>query len=93
LPELEALRREYEGRGVRFLALSLEPDEQLVIDAARKLGLDMQVAIARGETLGPLNVNQLPSTVFVSKEGTIVAAASGERKQRFLRARIEALLP
>jgi hypothetical protein len=92
LPELEALRREYQSKGVDFLALSLEPDEQSVIAFAQSLNLEMPVAIAQGEMLGPLGVNQVPSLVFVARDGTIVAAASGVRKPAFVRKRIEELL-
>ena len=91
-PELEAVRSTYESRGVGFLALSLEPDEQLVRRAAQQLGIRMRVAISKDETLGPLGVNQVPSTVFVDAEGRIVAAASGERGRGFFERRVRALL-
>jgi predicted regulator of Ras-like GTPase activity (Roadblock/LC7/MglB family) len=42
--------------------------------------------------LAPLGVNQVPSAVFVSKDGLIVAAASGERKRSFLEKRVKELL-
>jgi hypothetical protein len=93
LPELDAVRGKYQEQGVSFLALSLEPDEQVVLDAARKLSIEMPVAIAQGEVLGPLGVNQVPSTVFIDRDGTIVAAANGERKRSFLEARVKELLP
>lgn len=91
MPELEAVRRQFEREGVRFLALSLEPDEQLVLKAAQRLGIEMQVAVAAGEVLSPLGVNQVPSTVFI-RDGTIVAAASGERKRAFFEKRVRELL-
>ncbi len=91
MPELEKLQKLYQGRGVSFLALSLEPDEQVVFEAARQLNLQLPVAVARGEMLAPFGVNQVPSTVFI-KNGVIVAAASGERKLSFLTRRVEALL-
>jgi hypothetical protein len=52
----------------------------------------MPVAIAKGETLGPLGTNRVPSTVFIDRRGVIVAAASGERKLTFLEARTRELL-
>ncbi|MGA9520553.1 MAG: TlpA disulfide reductase family protein [Myxococcaceae bacterium] len=91
-PGLEAVRREYEPKGVGFLAVSIEPDEALVRAAAAKIGLGQTVAISENETLGPLSVNQVPSTVFVNAEGVIVAAASGERDRNFLAKRTRALL-
>lgn len=56
------------------------------------MGIQMPVAIAKGETLGPLGTNQVPSTVFINSRGIIVAAASGARKHSFLEARTRELL-
>jgi hypothetical protein len=52
----------------------------------------MTVAISSSETLGPLSVNQVPSTVFVDRQGVIVAAASGARSRRFFEDRVKELL-
>ncbi len=92
MPELEALHGRFRSEGVSFLALSLEPDEQRVLEAAQRLSIEMPVAVAEGEVLGPLGVNQVPSTVFIDREGTIVAAASGERKRAFLEKRVRELI-
>lgn len=92
MPELEKVRQEYEAQGVGFLALSLEPDAQVVGAAAVRLGVRMKVAVADGEVLGPFGVNQVPSTIFVDRTGTIVAAASGERSRAFIERRVKALL-
>ena len=92
MPALEKVRQKYEPQGVGFLALSIEPDPDLVRAGAKKLGLTMRVAYTEDETLGPLSVNAVPSTVFVNAEGVIVAAASGERKQPFFECRVQALL-
>ncbi|MFZ5469144.1 MAG: TlpA family protein disulfide reductase [Myxococcota bacterium] len=92
LPVLEALRQEYEDDGLGFAALSLEPDEQLVIPALQAMRVEMKVLLAQDEVLGPFGVNQVPSTVFIDKRGIIVAAASGEKKRPFLERRIKELL-
>lgn len=86
------MRQRYEPKGVSFLALALEPDEAQVRAAAADLGIRMKVAVARGEVLGPLGVREVPSTVFVSRDGIVVAAASGERSERFFDARARDLL-
>jgi len=91
-PRLEALRREFEPRGVRFVALSLEPDEALVRDGARKLGFQLPLAVTRDEVLGPLGVRAVPSIAWVDASGTIRTAATGERSLPFLRRHTEALL-
>lgn len=55
-------------------------------------GISMPVAITEQETLGPLAVRMIPSTVFVDEKGIIVAAASGERSRAFFQKRVEDLL-
>ncbi len=78
---------------VGFLALSLEPDEELVRAAVKKWNLPkLPIAIAESEALGPLGVNQVPAMLFIGSDGLIVAAASGERDAEFMRRRIRALL-
>lgn len=86
------MHRAYAARGVLFLAVSLEPDAAEVRAAARRLGITMPIALARGEVLGPLGVRGIPSTVFVSRDGRIVIAASGYRSEGFLDARVQELL-
>jgi hypothetical protein len=93
LPELETLRTKYEGHGVKFLALSLEPDGELVGSTAKNWGVGMTVAVARSEALGPLGVNQTPSTAFLNPDGTINAAASGPKEKEWLERRIKELVP
>jgi hypothetical protein len=52
----------------------------------------MRVASAKSEILAPLAVSEIPSTVFIREDGTIVAAASGARTRSFLRDRTGELL-
>jgi hypothetical protein len=92
LPELEALRSEYEARGVGFLALSLNPSEARNRRTAAELGVHMRVATAKGEVLGPLRVSTVPATVFIDRQGVVVAAVSGERSRAFYARRLEELL-
>jgi hypothetical protein len=91
-PRLEALRREYGPRGVQFLALSLEPDEALVRDGARELGMQLPLAVTRDAVLEPLGVRAVPSVAWVDPSGTVRTAATGERSLAFLRKHTEALL-
>jgi hypothetical protein len=63
--------------------VSLEPDRAKVAKWVGQTDMQIRVALAQGELLGPLSVNQVPSTVFVDSDGMIVAAASGERSRRF----------
>jgi hypothetical protein len=75
------------------MAVSIEPDREAVRRGAQRMGITMPIAISENETLGPLAVNQVPSTVFVNEKGVIVAAASGVRSQGFFDKRARALLP
>lgn len=87
------MRKEYEAKGVGFLALSLEPDKAEVSRAAKQLGLRFEVAISGGgEMLGPLGVRNVPSTVFVNEKGIIVGAVTGDRDRAFFKRRAEELL-
>lgn len=45
-----------------------------------------------GEILAPLGVRAVPSTIFVTPDGTIIAAATGERDRRYFRRRVKELL-
>lgn len=92
VPELEAVRREYEPLGVRFLAVSIDSDVEATRRAAARTGLIMQVATAQGPVLDPLGLKGVPSTVFLSKEGRIVASASGTQGKRFLERRTQELI-
>lgn len=60
--------------------------------AVAKIPISMTVALTEDETLGPFGVKTVPSTVFLDKDGVIVAAASGPRDQAFFEARVRALL-
>lgn len=86
------MRQEWEPRGVGFLAVSLEQDIGRVRRAVGEWKLEVRVATATGELLGPLWVREVPSTVFVDAQGIIVAAASGPKSRRFLSARARELL-
>ena len=91
MPELEALRSTWEPRGVRFIALSLEPDAEQVRRGAEDIGVTMPIAIADGEVLAPLRASQVPSTVFIDAQAVIRMTASGERDRRFFARRLEQL--
>jgi hypothetical protein len=93
LPELEQLRRQYEERGVGFLALSIEPEARVVLAAAQRMNIGSKVAIARSEVLGPLSVNQVPSTVFLSADGLLNAVVSGPKDRAWLERRIQEIVP
>ncbi len=85
------MSKEFAGRGVRFLALSVESDEDLVRSGVKKLGMQLPVGIADSD-VESLGVDQVPATLFVDTGGRIVASVNGEREAAFLRRRIKELL-
>ena len=76
-----------------FLAVSLEPDAKLVLEASHDFNIGAKVAIAKSEALGPLGVNQVPSTVFLRADGIINAVISGPKDQAWFERRIQEILP
>lgn len=76
-----------------FLALSLEPDAQLVLAASNDFNIGAKVAIAKSEALGPLGVNQVPSTVFLRADGILNAVVSGPKDKAWFERRILEILP
>lgn len=87
------MQAEYAAQGVKFLAVSIEQDQRLVEQAVKKYGLRVPVAIAgEGEMMAPLGVRAVPSTIFVTPDGHIIAAATGERDRAFFRRRVKELL-
>lgn len=64
----------------------------LVAEAAKRMGIQMEIAVAQSELLAPLGVRALPSTVFVSADGRIVAAATGARDAAFFERRVRELI-
>ena len=71
----------------------MEPDSRQVIAAAQAFNIGSKVAIAKSEMLGPLAVNQVPSTVFLRSDGILNAVISGPKDQAWLERRIQELLP
>jgi len=92
LPQMEALHQKWSEQGVRFLALSLEPDTAQVEQAARDFDLSMTVAIAKSEVLGPFGVNQVPSVAFLRADGIINAVGTGYQKTDWLERRLAELV-
>lgn len=92
VPDLEAVRKEYEPLGVRFLAVSIDSDADTTRKAAARAGLTMEIATAQGPVLDRLGLKGVPSTVFLSMEGRIIASASGGRGRGFLERRTHELL-
>ena len=71
----------------------MEPDPRQVIAAAQAFNIGSKVAIAKSEILGPLAVNQVPSTVFLRADGVLNAVISGPKDRAWFERRILEILP
>jgi hypothetical protein len=78
LKAIDAVKQRLQMPVLGFVALSLDTDEDAVLEAASRAEVDSALAIAVGETMGPLGLRQLPSTVFIDAKGVIVASCNGE---------------
>jgi hypothetical protein len=92
LPELNKVAQEMAGTQVHFLAVSLEADTRKVRVAMERLKLTVAVATAEAELLAPLNLDSVPSTIFIDASGQVVARLGISTKAE-LKAQALRLLP
>ncbi len=85
IPRLEKVRQEYEGKGVRFLAISQTmrartfTDAQ-VMDKIKQLGFRGEVATDPNNIVGPLfKVTSFPTAVVIGKDRVVAAVSIGNR--------------
>ena len=76
---------------VRFVAVSLETDTRRVRVAMERLKLQLPVATAESEMLGPLTLATVPATIFVDASGQVVSRLGSASKAE-LKAHAEQLL-
>jgi thiol-disulfide isomerase/thioredoxin len=104
LEALEALKLEYAGRGVKFLWVSIESDDQtsneLLRDYARSLKMTIPVLRDPEKTAFAQFSERvrLPMVVFFDREGKFVApkhtgmTSQAEEYKKVIRARLDAIL-
>lgn len=68
---------------VRFLAVSLDADSRRVRVALETLKLTLPAATPESELLGPLELDSVPSTIFVDASGNVVARLGISSKAEF----------
>lgn len=82
IPRLEKVRKKYEAKGVRFVAISQTmrkkySDDQ-VIDTLKKTGFNGELAIDSGNTVGPLfKATSYPTMVVIGKSAKVDAVNVG----------------
>jgi thiol-disulfide isomerase/thioredoxin len=104
LEALEGLKTEYAGRGVRFLWVSIESDEQISDELLRDYAksLKMTIPVLRDPEKAAFaqfsERVRLPMVVFFDREGKFVApkhtgmTSQAEDYKKIIRARLDALL-
>lgn len=96
MPRLQKLADSYGGRGVRFVAVSLDaPETQGKIDAVvLKRGLRLPVWTgATDSTLSALELGVLvPATLILDEKGEIIGRIEGEAREKDVSSRLDWLL-
>jgi hypothetical protein len=64
--------------GVSFVALSIDTDEDAVIDAAGHAEIDSTLAIGGADAERALGLHVLPTTVVIDEDATVIAKLEGE---------------
>lgn len=80
----EEVRVRYAAEGVRFVSVSVLPDAPATRRAATAYGLGGTLATTNGNLMEALQLGEVPSTVWISGEGRVVAVGSGALSERVL---------
>jgi thiol-disulfide isomerase/thioredoxin len=91
LPDLIALSKEYESRGVKVIGISADVGTDVIGDVksfVQEEGIPYQVLIANDEIKEAFgNVNMLPTSFVIDKDGNILETMVGARsKEQFAEA-------
>jgi hypothetical protein len=92
LPEIEEVRKEFESKGLGFLALTQGGSAEQVNAVRNRLQMGMTFGFAETDMLGPFGLNAVPATLFVDREGRVVAVAEGEQSRTFFEVMAKQLL-
>lgn len=95
LPVIARLAKEYEAKGAVIYAVNLHESPETVRTFLEQEDLDLPILMDdRQEGAMAFEVNSIPQTVVIDKEGTIQAVHVGValRMEQILRGEIEALL-
>jgi len=97
MPVLVKLAKEYESRGVTFLAPSLDDPERALVEVGvfidRQVpGLAPYAAFGNDASANAFGVRALPTMVVIDRSGKVIATYIGSASEREWRSRIESAL-
>lgn len=93
MPDLNKLYNEYKGRGFQTLGIALSSDPTQIRFLVKQIGLDYPVLIGNDKVSKDYgNVEIVPTTFIIDKQGNIAHKILGTRKKEELAKMIEALL-
>ena len=93
LPDLIALNKEYEGRGVKIIGVSADLGSDVLGDVksfVQEQGIPYQIVIANDEMKEAFgNVNMLPTSFITDKDGNILKTIIGAQTKATFAAAID----
>jgi cytochrome c biogenesis protein CcmG/thiol:disulfide interchange protein DsbE len=97
MPSLQKLAREYEGKGLAFVAANHDQSPSAVRDVQGFVqrvvpGLDPYIAFANDGTALAYKVQALPTLYLIDRDGHVVDAMEGQQPEFLLRRAIEKAL-
>ncbi len=93
MPDLNKIYNEYKGRGFQTLGIALSSDPTQIRFLVKQIGLDYPVLIGNDQVSKAYgNVEIVPTTFIIDKQGNIAHKILGTRKKEELQKMIEALL-
>jgi len=93
MPDMEAVYRTYRDQGVVIVAVNVAESSGIIIAFADRLDLTFPLLRdSQRKALSAYGIDVLPTTLFVSREGQVVAREEGSLDQDEMSARIEELL-
>jgi len=93
MPDLNKLYKEYQGKGFQVLGIGLSSDPTQLRFLVKQIGLDYPVLAGNDKVSKDYgNVEIVPTTFIIDKQGNIAHKILGTRKKEELAKMIEALL-
>jgi len=93
MPDLNKLYNEYKGKGFQTLGIALSSDPTQIRFLVKQIGLDYPVLVGNDKVSKDYgNVEIVPTTFIIDKQGNIAHKILGTRKKEELAKMIEALL-